>query len=333
MNTTGHPWALVIFACRESLPQLRQTLDAALVSASACAVIHVLVNGNPALAHALADGQTRRPAHSDHSNGDPDRPSHMAQRPAVHIWSIPLADKANAWNQYIHQIWAGETLAFFIDGYVRLNADAIALLGSAVEANAQALGGTGVPTMGRSAKALRENMIINTGFHGNFCCIKGDTLGRMRDEKIRLPVGLYRTDGLMGALLCFGLDPGRHGWEDFRIHVHPTASWQIDPARWWRPQDVLAHLKRTFRQTRGKLENAAFADHLANRQCTPAALPDTAQAMVLEWVSRCPEDANRLAQGSWLMKPALAALRPASLPPAASLAPMLVWPHAAPTDH
>ena len=55
--------------------------------------------------------------------------------------------------------------------------------------------------------------------------------------------------------------------------------------------------------------------------------------MVLEWVSRCPEDVARLAQGYWLMKPALAALRSASLPPAASLAPTLVWPHAAPTDH
>ena len=148
MNTTGHPWALVVFACRESLPQLRQTLDAARVSASACAVIHVLVNGNPVLAHALADEQTRGPAHSDYSNGDPDRPSHMAQRPTVHIWSIPLADKANAWNQYIHQIWAGETLAFFIDGYVRLNPDAVGLLGSAVQANAQALGGTGCPPWG-----------------------------------------------------------------------------------------------------------------------------------------------------------------------------------------
>ena len=323
MNPIRRPWALVIFANRESLHQLRQTLAAAQTSASACAVIHVLVNGNPTLANAIAAELAQRQ----------DSKASTGLAPAVKVWSIPLGDKANAWNQYIHQIWAGETLAFFIDGYVRLNPDAVGLLGSAVQANAQALGGTGVPTMGRSAKALRENMIINTGFHGNFCCIKGDTLGQMRDEKIRLPVGLYRTDGLMGALLCFGLDPGRHAWEDFRIHVHPTASWQIDPARWWRPQDVLAHLKRTFRQTRGKLENAAFADHLANRRCAPAALPDTAQAMVLEWVSRCPEDVARLAQGSWLMKPALAALRSASLPPAASLAPMLVWPHAAPTDH
>jgi len=318
MTTRQHPWALVIFACRESLPQLRQTLKAARVAASTCAVIHLLVNGNPALANALAVELTQQ------SSGTPKEGS----GPDLKVWSIPLGDKANAWNQFIHQIWAGEAIAFFIDGYVRLNADAVKLLGNAVEANAQALGGTGVPTMGRSAMALRENMIINTGFHGNFCCIKGDTLRQMRDDKIRLPLGLYRTDSLMGAFLCYALDPGRHDWEDFRIHVHPTASWQIDPARWWRFNDVRTYIKRYFRQVRGKLENGAFADHLANRRCSPAELPATAKELVLEWVERCPEDVQRLTQGYWLMKPTLESFRATSLKPTASLEPTQVWPHA-----
>jgi len=315
MSKIRHPWALVIFACRETLPQLRQTLDAALVSASACAVIHVLVNGNLTLANALAGNLDQRPPGSAKENS----------ALAIQVWSIPLGDKANAWNQYIHQIWAGEAIAFFIDGYVRLNADAVESLGSAVEANALALGGTGVPTMGRSAKALRENMIINTGFHGNFCCLKGETIRQMRDTQIRLPVGLYRTDSLMGAFLCYGLDPGRHVWEDFRIHVHPTASWQIDPARWWRVRDVRAYLKRYFRQMRGKIENAAFADHLANRRCSPATLPATAREMVLEWERQCPADYHFLAQKYRLLNQALESVRTAKLAPVTDLLPTLIW--------
>jgi len=317
MNTRQHPWALVIFACRESLPQLRQTLAAALVSASTCAVIHVLVNGSPALANALAAELTRqqRGIGKDGSG------------PTLKVWSIPLGDKANAWNQYIHQIWAGEAIAFFIDGYVRLNADAVELLGSAVEANAQALGGTGVPTMGRSAKALRENMIINTGFHGNFCCLKGGTVRQMRDKQIRLPVGLYRTDSLMGAILSYALDPGQHVWEDHRIHVHPKASWQIEPARWWRLKDLQAYVRRYLRQARGILEKAAFADHVVNRRCHPASMPGTAKELVLEWVARCHADYERLAQSHHLLKRALRSIVRTSPILETSLAPHLVCTH------
>ena len=315
MMTRQHPWAVAIFACRESLPQLLRTLEAARVSASACAVIHVLVNGNPALANALAGELTQRPF------GAPKQGS----GPALKVWSIALADKANAWNQFIHQLWAGEAMAFFIDGYVRLNADAVELLGSAVEANAQALGGTGVPTMGRSAKALRKNMIVNTGYHGNFCCIKGDTLRQMRDKQIRLPVGLYRTDSLMGAILCYGLDPGNHIWEDHRIHVHPTASWQIDPAKWWRVRDLRAYLKRYFRQVRGKIENAAFADHLANRRCSPATLPATAQEMVRDWVGRCRDEAQAMTQRNLFIRFAMREFHHAALSKSEQIQPEIVW--------
>jgi len=315
MNTRQYPWALVIFACRESLPQLLQTLDAAQVSAASCAVIDVLVNGNPPLASALATELTRRQAAS----------AGLVANPAIRIWTIALGDKANAWNQYIHHIWATEELAFFIDGYVRLNPDAVALLGQAVVANTQALSGTGVPTMGRSAKALREDLITNTGFHGNFCCIKGQTIRQMRDQSIRLPVGLYRTDSLMGAILSYALDPGNHVWEDHRIHVHPDASWQIDPAKWWRAKDLLAYAKRFLRQHRGKLENAAFADHLVHRLCSPAKLPATAHAMVLEWVDRCPDDYAHLAKSHFFIRHVLKSFQSGQLDATMGLEPHLVW--------
>jgi hypothetical protein len=315
MNTRQYPWTVVIFACRESLSQLRQTLDAARVSAASCAVIHVLVNGNQALARALAQDLTQRQVSAIKDEGGP----------AIKVWSIPLGDKANAWNQAIHQLWAGEEIAFFIDGYVRLNPDAVNLLGNAVAANSQALGGTGVPTMGRSAKALREDLIANIGYHGNFCCIKACTLAQMRHQKIRLPVGLYRTDSLMGAILSYALDPSSHVWEDHRIHVHPKASWQIDPAKWWRLNDLQAYARRYLRQARGTLEKAAFADHLVNRQRSPATLPDTAKELVVEWVSRCPTDYQRLATEHGLVARALQSFQKSALG-SGSPDPQLIWP-------
>lgn len=317
MNTRQRPWTVVIFACRESLSQLQQTLDAAKVSAASCAVIHVLVNGNQALASALAQDLTQRQLSAAKDEGGP----------AIQVWSIPLGDKANAWNQYIHHIWAGEEIAFFIDGYVRVKANAIELLGHAVINNDHALGGSGVPTMGRTAMALRQDIITNLGFHGNFCCIKGAAIRQMRDQHIRLPMGLYRTDGLMRAILVYSLDPARHAWDESRIHVHPDATWQIDPAHWWRIQDVRAFFKRHFRQVRGKLENAALKDHLTRLRRSPTELPATTHELVVEWVKRCPSEFKRLVQKQPLTKCALksiAAVHPRS---DIELAPKLVWEH------
>lgn len=281
-------WALVIFASRETVTTLRQTIDAALVSAGDLASIEVLVNGNPQLASDVAHHRQQTVSPIEPSAGS------ACAGPRIRIWSIPLGDKANAWNQYIHQIWSGEDLAFFVDGYVRLNADAVQLLGDGVTADDRALGGCGVPTVGRSAQALRNNLILNTGFHGNFCCIKGRVLAQMRDAGISLPIGLYRTDSLMGALLCYSLNPATHVWEDDRILVHPQASWQIDLARWWYPMDVIKFFKRVIRQTRGKLENAALANHLSIRRLPPQNLDATARELVLQWANRCPEELGAL---------------------------------------
>ena len=277
-------WVIVIFASRETLATLLKTLHAATAAAQGLANIEVLVNGNLQLAADVV-GHFR-----DAEAAVGEVVASASAWPRVRIWSIPFGDKANAWNQYIHQIWVGEEIAFFVDGYVRLNADAVGLLGEAVKSDERALGGCGVPTTGRSAKALRHNLIVNTGFHGNFCCIKGQAMAQMRRSHISLPVGLYRTDALMGAFLCYAMNPATNVWEDHRILVHPTASWDVDLARWWRPRDLVAIFKRYGRQARGRLENKAIANHLAIRRLAPQALPGSATEMVLEWASRCPAD-------------------------------------------
>lgn len=314
MNSLKHPWTLAIFACRETLPQLLQTLEAARVSAACCTTIHVLVNGNPELAKNLAQklSQTQSVIEG------------LDAQPTIRVWSIALGDKANAWNQYIHNIWANEEIAFFIDGYVRLNADAVELLGNAVANNDLALGGTGVPTVGRSAKAVRENLIINPGLHGNLCCIKGKTINQMRDQQIRLPIGLYRTDSLMGAILCYGLAHQNHVWDNHRIHVLPTASWQIDVAKWWRVRDINSFIKRYFRQVRGKLENAALKDHLSHRRCSPAELPAHIQTLILEWIERCPGDFKRIAKSNLFTHQAMETIRHLPKPSQKECAPVLL---------
>lgn len=274
---------------------LLRTLKAAKIAAAGSAAIDVLVNGNNQLALALAN-------HLDSSEL-----AHEAF--PIRVWDIAVGDKANAWNQYIHQIWAGESIAFFIDGYVRLNPNSIRLLGEAIDNQAEVLGGTGVPNGGLVTNALHTSPTPENGFHGNFCCIKGTALEQIRRRKIFLPFGLYRVDSLMGALLTLGLDPVSNVWVGSRIHVHPEASWQTDTRRWWRMSDLRAQVKRIFRQSRGVLENLAIRDHLRTRKQPPELMLPTASEVILDWIQRCPAQANSVLRYNPLARRALAEIK------------------------
>ena len=305
-------WVVVIFASRESPQVLNETIIAAEVAARGIASIEVLINGNAVLAEELKTRLVRLEKEC------------FAQS-QIRVWSIPVGDKSNAWNQYVHQIWSGEDLTFFVDGYVTLFPDAIQMLGDTVAADERALGGSGMPSVGRSAAKTRQALSSESGLHGNFCCIKGGTLRRMVEKQINLPIGLYRMDSLLGAMLCYDLDPGSNIWEDYRIVVNPKASWRTPCKRWWRAGDVSDYLKRVFRQAKGDLEKRAYRDLLAFRRLKAESMPRTACELVLEWAARCPSDfksATVCRPLSWI---AMEKIRNTEIFPITGLIPKLIF--------
>ena len=219
--------ALVIFVSRESSDTCYRTLSAAAMATGRLSGrfgVDVLVNGNTSLAKALAENYRKAPEF---------RPLAW-----LRIWSISVGDKGNAWDTYLHHIWDGEMLVFFMDGYVRLRPDALVRLETAMGSAKDALGGSGVPTRGRTASTLRHEMLAYGGFHGNLCCMRGRVIAEIRQRKIHIPMGMYRVDSLVGAFLCFGLSPAENSWDPQRIVVEALASWDVDPKRWWRWSDV-----------------------------------------------------------------------------------------------
>lgn len=276
MSTSTREWGIAVFANRESLSTICATLEATALAAGSRARIDVLVNGNPQLVAELTAYLGSRPT--------------AFEKAALRIWSIPLGDKANAWSQYVQRIWSGEDVAFFVDGYARPNADAIELLGTAMMRDDTVQGGTGLPSMGRSAAALRKEFAEDGGFHGNLCGMKGSFLARMRACGFAIPRGLYRTDSLMGAVLSYDLDPAINLWDEGRILVHTDVTWQTEHKHWWRWRDVKAHFKRMVRQARGEIEKRAIRDHLTFRRQRPETLLPTAHALILDWAQRCPDD-------------------------------------------
>lgn len=268
-------WNAAVFTSRETPAAVMEAVSAVLGGARHNTIVDVLVNGNPRLADAISALCVREPG--------------CAAQARLRVWHIAMGDKAHAWNTYVHRIWPGGDITYFIDGYVRVDTHAFARLERVMHANPEALGGTGVPSIGRSASALRNEMAREGGLHGNLFAIKRGTMKTLRNKGFHLPLGIYRTDSTIGAALAFGLDPSSQQWDPKqRIAQAPDVTWQTRPQRWWNLGDVRTHLRRLDRQAQGRLENRAVSDWLAQRKLPPHTLPRTALELVAQWAKREP---------------------------------------------
>lgn len=275
---SSYVWAVAVFASRECASELLLTINAIVAASNQRTVIDIMVNGNPTLAKETA----RLLVDTNLSTAGL----------AIRVWSIALGDKAHAWNQYVHHVCPSAGLYFFVDGYVHLMRDALQLLDDGLEAHPSALGGTGVPTTGRTAAALRQQMLTEGGIHGNLFALKAPTMQVLRQKKFCLPLGIYRTDPTLGAALAFGLDPTQYEWDiKSRVFVHPQVTWTTIEKKWWRYAEIKSQFKRILRQGQGVLENKAVENFLAVQKRAPEQLPRTAAELVLGWVKQYPAEA------------------------------------------
>jgi hypothetical protein len=263
--------SVAVFSSRERADVLERTVRAAFrASAGRSTTVDVLVNGNAGLAHDIRA-----------------RIGDVAAQHGVHtrVWFIALADKAHAFNEYVHRLWPGSVIGYFIDGYARPDAGAFAAIERALDEDRYPLAATGVPTQGRSAGSLRASMLGGGGIHGNLYALRSEVIDEIRTSGCKLPLGLYRTDAMVGAWLAFALDPARHEWDLRRVKVVADANWDFDTLSIRRPRDLAAHARRWMRQQQGRLENRAVSDFLAVRRLHPRMLPATMTELVTAWLA------------------------------------------------
>lgn len=285
-----NPVNLVIFSSREDVSTIARTISSALKSVPIGSIIDVIVNGNKQLAEQIDLWAMRNIEAVDELN----------------IYHIPFADKGNAWNQHIHNIWQQNMNAIYIDGYVLVSRDAICALTRTLECDANALGTSGVPTVGSSAKLLNHRMREEGGFHGNLCAIKSKTLEQFRKRGIFIPIGMYRVDSIMGAFLSFNLDNINCTWNPHKyIPLTLTASWECEKKKWYKLKDVVAWIKRKSRQAQGDFENSAVKYHLTRLKCSFEELPSDVRGLVNTWLDSCPEEVLSLRRSSSRHKKAM----------------------------
>lgn len=272
---------MAILSAREELETLLTTLDASLAALSGQdAVVDVLVNGHGGVARTLGETLQQR-------GGAP-------AKVTVRVWALPLRDKANAWNTYVHQIWPGSACTFFVDGYASVQPDAFTRLDARLAQAAEAVAAAAVPTVGRSAPQVRAWMLEASQIHGSLYAVRGEAIQRMRTTGFRLPLGFYRTDALLGTLFNFNLDPPAHPWDERGIVVAADATWTMRVSSLWRVGDLGAQTARVFRQAVGRFEEAAIKEHLYDRRRSPLEIPSRPMALVDTWMRRHPASALRL---------------------------------------
>jgi len=268
-------WSAAVLAARETPERLRRTMEAIWASTSPPPLLDVVVNGNVELGQSIAEFARTHP---------------VPVGQTVRVWFIPAGDKANAWNQYVHRLWIGVGQVYFVDGYVSVLPETFAILNRELgDSDDHVLAIAPMPRQGRSARALRQQMEAAGGIHGNLYGLKEDTLRRLKTMPFRLPLGIYRTDPTMGAVLAYDMDPARNEWDmRGRVRVSGQTSWETDQRAWWRIGTLVDQVKRRVRQAQGMLENAALRAHLAERRRSPAELPATARELVFDWIAAKP---------------------------------------------
>jgi len=289
--TCNYEWALAIFTARESTETLRRTIESAI---GACgdrrSIIDVLVNGNLDLANQIArviSGLS------------------LEIGPSIRVWHLPVPDKAETWNQYIHELWPVADFTFFIDGYVAVEPNALREVSVRLAGDPVANCATGVPSGGFFAARLRKKMIREHGIHGNLYALPHDVVLQLKLLPFRLPQGLYRTDPTMAAALKFSLDPANNDWTPTKVLVVPEAKWQLPQVSWWTGAKIKAQWKRKIRQAQGDFENMAVSQHLAIDRRSPSQFPATVQELVDNWTTAHPDAAARMTRGSWWHQMAL----------------------------
>lgn len=269
--------SIVIFSSRDPLHQVVAAVQHAVRAASGFSYqLHLFFNGDEQRARRLTD-----------------EVAGLLQDVPLHIWFFALADKANCMNRYWHDIQPDADLHFFVDGYVELLPDSFSQLVNAHEqlkksGKPTAHAYSGIPRNGRSSALLRQQMTTNGGIHGNLFMLPAATLDLIKQNNFYLPLGIYRTDPTMAAVMCFDFHPESCKWKTDLVQVVPTAGWYFRNLRWYSYNDLKTHLLRLRRQALGSIESKALRQLFSIEKQPVNTMPDTASELCLNYLARCP---------------------------------------------
>lgn len=227
MTDILQPWPVAVFAHNEAR-NIIACLDSLQAPAGHLLECHVLANACTDPTEALVR-------------------EYSAVHPNVHLVSIAVGDKANAWNVFVHEVAPrGAPYYFFIDGDVRATPGAFDIMARALARHPEANGASALPKSGRGVAAFQRDMLKDNGVAGNLYGLRGDFVERIRAQAIRMPVGTIGEDALMGAMLKWDLR-GDTRWDNGKVTVAQEAGFEFDSVSPWLPREWKKYFRRRVR--------------------------------------------------------------------------------------
>ncbi len=217
-------------------------------------------------------------------NGSQDRSLDSARAVAmagapVEIFQIGSGDKSNAINQFIYALRSPARLYGAVDGYAYIASASFRAMEERLETDPHAVAATGICSNGRTMNLATQNTLTVGGqLHGQLHAFRSDFYDRMVARRIKLPVGTYWGDGLLGSMAAHDLDALSQPWENSRIAGVAAATYEIPMLSPFRFDDVRRQFRRKVRQMRGQIQNAAISELIY--RAGYEGLPDDADEMV-----------------------------------------------------
>jgi len=217
--------------------------------------------------------------------------------PNLWLAEIDVADKANAWNVYVHELIAPERageieIYFFMDGDVTLERDALALLVASLDEVPTANAVGGMPATGRDRDSWRARMVRNGTLAGNLYALRASFVTDLREQQIRVPIGLVFEDSLVSWLVATRFGQTKAVGSNPQCIFCANAEFSFRSLSPWRPADYRLYLRRKWRYARGGLQLEMLVNVLRARGL--AAMPANVHDLYvngplpsrLRWVGR-----------------------------------------------
>ena len=214
------------------------------------------------------------------------------KRPDVHLVSIKLGDKCNAWNVFVHDTvpahCPGRDIYIFMDGDATAMPRALSALARGLADNPYAHAAAGVPFSGRNAESDRDGMIRDHALVANLYALRGAFVGRLQQLEVRVPLKLEGDDGMIGAFVKWDLNPTANGTDDKRVVVCLEAGFCFEPFTPLRPRDWKTYWKRAVRYGRRSYEFRLLGPLIESRGLSAVPLDVTeiypgAESLTLRW--------------------------------------------------
>ena len=213
----------------------------------------------------------------------------------IEVFQIAAADKSNAINQFNHVLRSPARAYAGVDGYAWVGRRSFEAMQHRLDTDPHAMAVSAIATTGRTMRHTAASSLRTGGqLTGQLHASRSEFLDRMVARGIRLPVGLYRGDGLLNSMACHNLDATGEAWDNARVPAVADATFAIPVLSPFKAQDIKRQYHRKIRQMRGTIENVAIKtiiyksgyeglpsdadamirDHLAVHGAPPASLLD-----------------------------------------------------------